>query len=150
MKELTGSASAAVEASVAECIKFLRDVDRYPAWHPGVVRRVEVLERDGGDQATRARSELHVAVGPLVKDFNIILAITEPDQATVKLSRVPHHSGDEERFEVVWRVREAGRTRLDLQLAASLPIPRFLPVSGIGDNLANGFVANAAKALRGS
>jgi hypothetical protein len=38
MKELDGTAMAAVPAPVEECLAVLEAVDRYPAWYPEVVR----------------------------------------------------------------------------------------------------------------
>jgi len=148
MKELRGSATGVATASVEDCLRFFRAVDRYPTWHPEVVRKVEVVDRDGDGEPTRARAVLHVAVGPLVKDFNLLLEITAPDPRTVKLSRVPHDAGDEELFQVTWRVEEGGsQTRIRLAVQASLSVPRLVPVGGIGDGLAQGFVASATKAL---
>ncbi|HEY5318848.1 MAG TPA: SRPBCC family protein [Solirubrobacteraceae bacterium] len=150
MKELSGSATGVAPASVEECVRFLRAVDRYPTWHPDVVREVEVLDRDGDGYPVKARGKLHVAVGPLVKDFDLILAITVEDARTVKLSRVPHGPGDDERFEVTWRLQDAGAgTRIQLEIAAALSVPRFVPVGGIGDGLAQGFVSSATRALGG-
>jgi hypothetical protein len=89
-----------------------------------------------------------VAVGPIVKDFDLVLAITVEDGRTVKLTRLPNHPGDEERFDVTWRLAEAGAgTRIRLEVRATLSVPRFVPVGGIGDRLAEGFVSAATKAL---
>jgi hypothetical protein len=147
MKELHGTASGVVAAPLDECVQFLLAVDRYPTWHPDVVRSVEVLERDDGGRPIRARGKLHVAVGPLVKDFDLLLAITLEGPRTVKLARVPHGPGDDERFEVTWRLEESHGTRISLELVASLSVPRFVPVGGIGDSLAQAFVTNAIRAL---
>jgi hypothetical protein len=147
MKDLRGSATGVVAASVQECVRFFRAVDGYPAWHPDVVRKADVLERDGDGNPTKARGLLHVAVGPLVKDFNPILAITVDGTRTVKLKRVPNDPGDSERFEVTWHLQEGEATRIRLQLEASLSVPRFVPVGGIGDSMAQGFVSAATRAL---
>jgi hypothetical protein len=147
MKELRGSATGVTTAPVDECVRFFRAVDRYPTWHPEVVRKVEVLERDAEAEPTRARAVLHVAVGPLVKDFNLVLAVAVADPRTVKLTRVPNHPGDDERFDVTWRLEDGPRTTIRLEVVASLSVPRFLPVGGIGDGLAQGFVSAATKAL---
>lgn len=134
-------------ASVEDCVRFFRAVDRYPAWHPEVVRSVEVLERDGDGEPTKGRAVLHVAVGPLVKDFDLVLAVGLPDPQTVKLTRIPNHPGDDERFDVTWRMRGGAQTTVRLEVEASLSVPRFVPVGGIGDGLAQGFVSAATKAL---
>lgn len=147
MKELRGTASGVVAAPVEDCVRFFLAVDRYPNWHPDVVRRVEVLEREAEGTPTRARGQLHVSVGPVVKDFDLILAITHEGSKTVKLARVPHHPGDHERFEVTWRLDEGSGTKISLELVASLSVPRFVPVGSIGDQMAQSFVSHATGAL---
>jgi hypothetical protein len=148
MKELQGSATGVASVTIDECVRFFRAVDRYPSWYPDVVRKVEVLERDAESNPTKGRGLLHVAVGPIVKDFDLVLAITVEDGRTVKLTRLPNHPGDEERFDVTWRLAEAGAgTRIRLEVRATLSVPRFVPVGGIGDRLAEGFVSAATKAL---
>jgi hypothetical protein len=152
MKELHGSATGVTAAPLDECVRFFLAVDRYPTWHPDVVRSVDVLERDGDGQPTQARATLHVAVGPLVKDFNLILAVTFEGGRTVTLARMPHGPGDQERFGVAWHLDEGGgtareRTSIRLQLDANLSVPRLVPVGGIGDSMASGFVSAATRAL---
>jgi hypothetical protein len=147
MKDLMGSATGATAASVVECARFFRAVDHYPDWHPDVVRRVEVLERDGDGEPSKGRAMLHVAVGPLVKDFDVVLAVRVPDPHTVSLKRIPNHPGDDERFEVTWQMQQGDQTRLRLVVRASLSVPRFVPVGGIGDGLADGFLSAATRAL---
>ncbi len=150
MKELQGAAAVEVAASPAECIALLQAVDRYPAWYPEVVQRVEVTERDGDGRPSKANATLHVVHGPLTRDFNLQLAVITEPPATVKLLRLSHGPSDHERFDVTWRVTESPRTRLNLQLNANLSVPRFVPVGGIGDGLAQGFVGAAARALERS
>ena len=43
MKELNGSAYSAVDAPPDKCMALLEAVDRYPEWHPEVVKEVELL-----------------------------------------------------------------------------------------------------------
>jgi len=149
MKELHGTATSIISAPLAECHALLAAVERYPVWYPDVVTEVEVLDSDGRGQATRARATLHVSVGPLVRDFHLVFAvIVEP--AKVKLDRIPHHAGDSERFDVTWRLAGGGDTRIQLELGASLSVPRLLPLGGVGDTLAHGFVTAAVRALRQS
>jgi hypothetical protein len=147
MKDLRGSASGVTTAPVDECVRFFRAVDRYPAWYPEVVRTVEVLERDAEGGPARARAVLHVTVGPIVKDFDLVLAVTLPDAGTVNVTRVANHPGDDERFDVTWRLEPGARTTIRLEVEASLSVPRFLPVGGIGDGMAKGFVVAAIRAL---
>ena len=147
MKELNGTASALVSNPIEECFARLEAIDEYPAWYPDVVRAVDVLERGPDGRPTTAQAKLHVARGPVVKDFDLTLAVTIDRQHTVKLTRVPHEPTDQERFGVAWRLEGGGGTRIRLDLEANLDVPRFLPLGGIGGSIAEGFVAAAAWAL---
>ena len=148
MKELTGSASGTTPASPEASIALLAAVDRYPDWHPEVVKSVEVLERDASGQPTKARAKLHVQQGPITRDFDLIMSVdVDPQQGTVKLHRTPHEPADGEKFEVNWSVDGSAPTRIRLDLAANLDVPRFLPLGAIGDALAGGFVSAATRAL---
>jgi Polyketide cyclase / dehydrase and lipid transport len=150
MKELHGSAYSSVDAPVDKCIALLEAVDRYPEWHPDVVHEVEVLARNDAGRPTRVRAKLHVARGPLVKDFNLVMAVASDARREVKLTKIQDaHSGPEQ-FGVTWLVDDTGPTLIRLDLSASLDVPRFLPVGGVGDGLAEGFVAAAVKELSGS
>lgn len=141
MKELSGGASAGVRAKPGRCLDLLADVEGYQRWHPDVVREVRKL--DNG----RARAVLHVAWGPVTRDFEVTLAV-ERDDHQVRLVREPHERSDRERFEVTWRVEPVGAgARLDLDLDAALDVPRLLPLGGIGDAMAQGFVSAAAREL---
>lgn len=146
MKELRGTATALVPAPLERCLALVEAVDRYPDWYPDVVRSVEVLERDIGGVPSRARTKLHVAVGPVTKDFDLLMAVTVQAPATVKLVKV----GGSAKFDVVWRLQAGESTRLSLELDANLDVPRFLPLRGVGDSIARGFVsaANAELARR--
>lgn len=148
MKELHGAASAAVDAPADACIALFEAVDKYPEWHPDVVQEVKVLERADDGHPTRVHTKLHLARGPLVKDFNLVLSVASDGSRQVKLTKVRDRDSGPERFDVAWRVQDAGGTRIELELGASLDVPRFLPVGGVGDAMAEGFVAAAVKALR--
>jgi hypothetical protein len=102
MKELHGRATGIVAAPLDECLALLEAVDRYPAGYPEVVRDVEVLNRDPSGRPTRARTKVHVSRGPLVKDFDLVLAIVGEPPATVKLTR-PTHDPSQQRLDVTWR-----------------------------------------------
>jgi Polyketide cyclase / dehydrase and lipid transport len=149
MKELHGSAVTAVAAPVERCMALFEAVDQYPSWYPDVVREVEVLERGEGGRPTRVRTILHVARGPLVKDFHLVLAVASDGVRDVRLTRLRDASSGAEMFEATWHAEHEAGTRIRLDLAASLDVPRFLPVGGIGDAMAEGFVASAANRLRG-
>ncbi len=150
MKELRGTAAVEVAATPAECVALLEAVDRYPEWYPEVVQKVDVTERDAGGQPTKANTRLHVVAGPLTRDFNLQMAVVSEPPGTIKLMRLSHGPSDQEQFQVIWRVTEALRTRIDVALDANLSVPRFLPIGGIGDGLAQGFVGAAARALERS
>jgi hypothetical protein len=143
MKELRGTASELVSAPLERCLALVEAVDRYPDWYPEVVRSVEVLERDAAGVPSRARTELHVAVGPVTQDFDLLMAVTVEPPATVKLVKI----GGSARFNVIWRLQAGDGTRLSLELDASLDVPRFLPLGGVGDSVARGFVSAASAEL---
>jgi Polyketide cyclase / dehydrase and lipid transport len=148
VKELKGSASGTTPASREACIALLADAERYPDWYPDVVKTVEVLERDASGQPSKVRTKLHVQHGPITRDFDLTMAVdVEPQQGTVKLHRIPHEPSDAEKFEVNWAVGGGAPTRIGLDLAANLDVPRFLPLGGIGDAIAAGFVSAATRAL---
>lgn len=138
MKELHGTATAAVTATAKESFELLRAVEDYPRWYPEVVLEARVI--DPG----RARAKLHVVYGPLVRDFDLTLAVIVREPEEVKLSRIPHDARDPERFEVSWTIADGTVT---VALGANLSVPRLLPVGGIGESMASGFVEAAARAL---
>jgi hypothetical protein len=127
---------------------MLGDIEGYPRWYPDVVRGVEVVDRDGDGLATRARARLHAAAGPLSRDLELLLSVSRRAEE-VKLARVPNETTDRERFEVRWTVRpgDGDGCRIEVALAATLDVPRLVPLGGIGDSMASGFVAAAARAL---
>ena len=148
MKVLHGSAAAEAPAPVDDCFALLADVEGYPRWYPEVVRQVAVTERRPDGRAALARVRLHVSVGPLARDVELLLAVAEVAPATVTLTRVPSAGRDSEQFSVAWRLdeRTAG-TNIELALDAELDVPRLVPTGGVGDSLAQGFVAAAGRAL---
>ncbi|HEV7175588.1 MAG TPA: hypothetical protein VGN29_08845, partial [Solirubrobacteraceae bacterium] len=98
---------------------------------------------------TRVRAKLHMARGPLVKDFNLVMSVATDGRRSVKLTKVRDADSGPEVFEVTWLVEDTGPTLIRLDLSASLDVPRFLPVGGVGDALAEGFVGAAVKQLSG-
>jgi len=150
MKDLSASASATLDAAPETCTALLAAVDRYPSWHPDVIREAEVLERGADGAALTARATVHVAVGPLVRDFQLLVSVAVEPGRRVTLTRVPHAPTDPERFRIDWLVESGPRTRLSVELSASLDVPRLLPAGAIGDSLAQGFVEAASRALEGS
>lgn len=150
MKELHGTATAHTGAPPQQCLELLSAVERYPSWYPEVVRRVEVVERRSDGTAARAHVILHLAQGPLVRDFELLLAVEVEPQRSVRLVRIPHDDRDPEAFSVTWRVSAAELgAKIDLALDANLSVPRLVPLGGIGNTMAAGFVQAAARALGG-
>jgi ribosome-associated toxin RatA of RatAB toxin-antitoxin module len=147
MKELRGTASASVDVPPEEALSLLEAVDAYPTWFPQVVKSVEVLERPDEGPPTRVRAKLHFSQGPIARDFDLVMAVTVERPTTVRLTRIPNEPGDAERFEVTWNLAPDNPTRISLALVANLDVPRFLPVGGIGDSLAQGFVTAAVNRL---
>jgi len=143
MKELRGAAATLSPAPLAQCLALVEAVDGYPVWHPDVVRRVEVLERDARGLPSRAQTKLHLSAGPVTKDFDLLMAVTVEPPATVKLVKV----GGTAKFDVIWRLRDGENTRLALELDANLDVPRFLPLGGVGDSVAQGFISAASAEL---
>lgn len=146
MKELSGSASTAVSATPEECIVLLAAVDRYPMWYPEVIREVEVLQRDDQGAPRLARTTVHLAVGPLANDFHFEIAV-EVAASWVAISRVGDTASDPDQLEVRWSVAPG---ELSVALSARLDIPRFLPVAGAGETVAQGFAEAARRVLDGS
>lgn len=146
MRELTGTASAVVAAPRETCLWFLAAVDRYPDWYPDVVKQVEVLARGADGQPLTARTKLHVMAGPVARDFDLVMAVEVRQPDAVKLTRVSD-TGSQQQFDVTWRLAEQSGTRIAVDLHANIDAPRFLPLGGIGDSIANGFIVAATRAI---
>ena len=102
--------------------------------------------RDADGRPTCAQATLHVARGPLVRDFHLTLAVERPDPRRISLIRLPNESTDPEQFRVDWELTPSGsRTRINLQLNANLAVPRLVPLTGLGDALAAGFVTAVSR-----
>ncbi len=150
MKELHGTAGAAVPASPERCLALLADVESYSSWYPEVVRRVEVLERANDGRAQQAHANLHVPNVPLIGDLQLLVSVEIGAPDVVRLTRLAHGPEDPERFVVTWRLREVrDGTEIEVALDATLSVPRLVPLGGIGDRIASGFLAAAARALAG-
>jgi len=138
-----------VAAPCERCVSLLADVESYSSWYPEVVRRVEVLERDSDGRARQARANLHVPNVPLIGDLQLLVSVEIDGPGVVKLTRLAHGPEDPERFVVTWRLQEArGGTKIEVALDATLSVPRLVPLGAIGDGMASGFLAAAARALR--
>jgi hypothetical protein len=150
MKDLGGSAATTTEAAPAACFDLVAAVEGYPSWNPEVVRSAQVLEHDASGRPRRARLTVHVAIGPLVRDFDLLMDAALEEAHQVRLSRVRNEPSDPERFEVMWRIGSGPPTRLELDLAATLDVPRLVPLGGVGDRLAQEFVEAAKRELERS
>jgi hypothetical protein len=113
-----------VAAPVEECFVLLAAIDRYPQWCPDVVRYVEVLERGTGRQPRRAQMLIHVARGTLVKEFQLLLAITVEPARSVTLRRVTDHPTNQE-FIAVWLLHADSGTGLRFNATRSSVCPRL-------------------------
>jgi hypothetical protein len=83
-----------------------------------------------------------------VRDFVLLLEVRSQPPKQVNLVRIPNDPSDEEQFEVRWQLDErAGKVEIVLGLEANLSVPRLLPLGGIGESMARGFVDAAATAL---
>jgi len=147
-RQLHGEAAEVVAAPLEDCFALLAAVDRYPDWCPDIVRYVDVLDRGPERQPSRVRMRMRVAQGALVREFDLFLAIVVEPPRIVKLTRVTDHPTNQE-FNATWLLRPAGSTRLVLQLDARLRVPSYVPAGGVGDAIAEGFVAAACRALGG-
>jgi ribosome-associated toxin RatA of RatAB toxin-antitoxin module len=146
LKELTGTATRTVAVPAEACFALLQAVDRYPDWYPEAIREVDVLDRAADGQPSRVRAKLHLSWGPVVRDFDLVLAVEREPQTMVSLSRVRDRASAST-FEATWRVRADAATQISIELRAGLDVPRFLPLAGIGDAIAGGFVDAAARRL---
>ncbi len=122
---------------------MLAAVDRYPDWYPEVIREVEVLAREADGHPKRARTTVHLAVGPFAHDFHFEVTIAVLP-AAVLVSRVPNEPSDEDRLEINWQV---GAGELGVHIEARLDVPRLLPVGSVGESVAQGFVEAAKREL---
>jgi ribosome-associated toxin RatA of RatAB toxin-antitoxin module len=149
VKALGGAAGAEVKAPAERAYAVLADVERYREWYPDVIRKVAVLERDGDGAVTLADVTLS-APGLPIGDLETRMRVERYPSHSVSLVRVPNERGDEEQFSVVWTIGagEAG-THIAVRLDAVLPVPRLVPLGGLGDRMASGFARAAGRAIDG-
>ena len=137
-----------VSASLEESFRLLAAVDRYPSWNARVFREVEVLERDGQGQPLRARARVHIARGPFGHEFELLVTVRTDWPHAVHLTRIPYEPSDEERMRLAWRLKDDGGTLIELEFEAAVAfLPRFLPLPGIGDLIAESVLKGAATTL---
>lgn len=147
MRELRGSATATVAASPADCYALVLAVDGYPSWCPDVVRRAEVTERADAGTPRLASATVHLGVGPLQRDFELVLTVAAEPEQLVRLSSAGD-SGPE--LSMTWRLSAGPPTELRLELVGRLDVSRLLPLGGVGDAVAQQLVSGARRELGGS
>lgn len=148
MKQLSASASASTSASRERCFALVCAIERYPSWYPDTVTAAEVTERDGDGMPTHARVNLHVVHGFLVRDFRLDVAVQTQTLQSMEMSRISHGPHDREELAVGWALAGDGPTRIEVRMRANLSIPGLVPVGGLAESVANGFLNAALNALR--
>jgi hypothetical protein len=148
VRHLRGAAHGLTAATVADCVGLVSRLEGYPSWHPEVVREVSVLELDESGLAGQVEATLHLALGPLGNDFELLLALAQVGPETVVLERLPYQPSDDEQLRISWWfVRRDDQTEIGLEIDAHLDIPRLVPLPGLADSLTSGFVKALCQAL---
>ena len=146
MKHLHGAAQAVVGVPIEECHAFLAALEAYPSWYPDVVRGVEVIESGDDGLPLRAETKLHLSYGPVSRDLALLLAVRVRTPGLVQLAHVPRGTSGAS-FDANWRLEERDGTQLELELDATMPVPRLVPLGGVGDAYAAGFMKAAVARL---
>ena len=145
MKDLNASVSGVAKAPVSEVFAFLSDVVAYPSWYPDGVKEASLIDEG------RCRAVLSVNQGPIQREFKMHMAIERVPESSITLRRLAKTADDQEQLAVTWRLApdagDGGRTALTAQFAATLSIPRFLPLGGIEKAIPQGFLDAALASL---
>jgi hypothetical protein len=147
MKHLHGAAQSTVDVPIEDCLAFLAALDDYPSWYPDVVTDVQVVEQDDDGLPLKAETKLHLSYGPVSRDLDLLLAVRVQRPDLVQLTHVPRGSSSDTAFDATWRLEDRGETHLDLELDATMPVPRLVPLTGVGDLFASGFMQAAVGRL---
>jgi hypothetical protein len=149
MKQLNATAAGDAAAPIDACYDRLADVEAYPNWHPAGVKRAHALEHDSAGAPTKVSTTF--VLQRLQRDFAIEMAVRLERPHLVELRRLPKKPGDTEQVILTWRLTERGadRTAITLDLEAALDLPRFLPIGGVGDTIARGFLEAAVASFAG-
>ncbi len=147
VKHLNGTARAAVAAPIEDCFALFAALEGYPAWYEEVVTRVEVVESGDDGLPLRAETKLHLSYGPVSRDLDLLLAVTVSRPELVHLTHVSRGPSSGASFDATWRLQDGDGTRLDLELDANMPVPALVPVGGVGDAFAAGFMRAAVRRL---
>jgi polyketide cyclase/dehydrase/lipid transport protein len=148
MKHLHGTAQADARVPIEECLAFLAALEDYPSWYPDVVTEVDVLESGDDGLPLRAQTRLHLSYGPVSRDIHLLLAVRVQRPDLVRLAHVPRGPSSGASFDATWRLEERDGTHLDLELDANMPVPRLVPLAGVGDRFASGFMQAAVGRLQ--
>jgi ribosome-associated toxin RatA of RatAB toxin-antitoxin module len=149
VKELHGSASGEIALPVEDCFALLASIDRYPAWFE-IVRAAEVLERESDGRPRLARVELHVPQSPFGTDFELLVLIDGELPEAMQFTKLPADAADQDRLELIWRLRENGNTEIEFEFDAAVSfVPGYLPVGGAGDLIAEAILDAATAAFTG-
>ena len=140
MRELDGSATTTVSAPPADSFALVLALDAYPSWCPAVVRRAEVTERADDGTPRLASATVHLGVGPLQRDFDLTIAVAAEPERVVRLTSA---GGSGPELSMTWHVSGGPPTELRLELEGRLDVPRFLPLGGVGNAVAEQLVAAA-------
>jgi len=147
VKHLHGTAQGTLGVPIEECLAFLAALEAYPSWYPQVVRQVEVLESGDDGLPLKAETKLHLSYGPVSRDIDLLLAVQVRRPGLVRLAHVPRGASSGASFDATWRLEDRAGTHLDLELDANMPVPRLVPLAGIGDKFASGFMQAAVRSL---
>ncbi len=147
MKHLSGAAQAVVPAPIEDCLALLAALEAYPSWYPEVVRAVNVLEAGADGLPLKAETRLHLSWGPVSRELDLLLAVQVRRPGLVKLTHVPRGQSSGASFDAVWRLEDGDGTRLELELEATMPVPGLVPLGGVGDAFASGFMGAAVARL---
>jgi hypothetical protein len=147
MKHLQGAAEAVVDVPVEDCLALLAALDGYPSWYPDVVSEVKVLEYGDDGLPLKAETKLHLSYGPVSRDLDLLLAVRVHPPDLVQLTHVPRGQSSGASFDATWRLEDQAGTHLELELDATMPVPRLVPLGGVGDAFASGFMQAAVERL---
>jgi hypothetical protein len=148
MKHLQGAAQAVVDVPIEEVLAFLAALEAYPSWYPDVVREVKVVESGEDGLPSRAETKLHLSYGPVSRDLDLLLAVRVQRPGLVQLKHVPRGPSSGASFDATWRLVDRDGTDLELELDATMPVPRLVPLGGVGDAFAGGFMQAAVRGLQ--
>jgi Polyketide cyclase / dehydrase and lipid transport len=147
LKHLHGTAQTTVDVPVEDCLAFLAALEAYPSWYPDVVRELEVVESDEDGLPLRAETKLHLSWGPVSTDLDLLLAVRVRRPGLVQLTYVPRGPSSGASFEAVWRLEDRAGTHLKLELDATMQVPQRVPLGGVGNAFADGFMEAAVTGL---